>query len=275
MLRCTSCGCYRIDPAPIQRDAESAAFYTDYYAGPNVVPSPGTGAPRRTSRFWQVVEQVPRLAAPGRVALDVGCGEGHLCAQLAAAGWERVIGIDVSSSRIARARQRYPGIAFYDRPIGDIGIPHGSVDLIVMDNVLEHLPDPPGMLRELYPYLTPGGTLVLITPNMESGSFRLLGRYWTPELAPHAHVYLFTPSAITRLVLHAGYALDARGTFHFPLRGWRQWIESLRAADPRQFLWRAAQEAGEVFGRLIGSGSMLYVVVQRPARAIERPHGGD
>lgn len=261
LVRCTSCGCFRIDPPPIAADDESASFYTSYYSSPN---ESGNGADvaGRRSRFWRVAARVPRLTSVGERALDVGCGEGVLCAELREAGWSEVAGIDVSSSRIARARERHAGIAFYDRPIGETGIERASLDLVTMDNVIEHLPDPVGMLSTLREYVAPGGTLVLITPNMESGNYRLLGRRWTPELAPHAHVFLFTPSSIARLVRWCGYAVEAAGTFHLPPRGWREWLEPVRAGDARLLAWRAVQESGDLFSRVIRSGPMLYVVAR-------------
>jgi len=271
LLRCTACGCYGIDPPPIQRDTESAEFYTEYYAAPdgsNGVGRPA-GDPLHRSRYWRVVERVPRLATAAHAALDVGCGEGKLCAELAAANWKHVIGIDVSGSRIARARQRYPSLTFHDQPIQETGIPRASLDLVVMDNVLEHLPDPIALLQEMYEFLAPGGSIVLITPNMESGNFRLLGRRWTPELAPHAHVFLYTRASIARLVSRCGFAIDASGTFHVRLRGWREWIAPIRSGAPKELLWRALQEAGDVFGRLIGAGPMLYVVATRPGRSAD------
>src|SRR5690242_11177967 len=48
---------------------------------------------------------------PGERILDLGCGTGHLTAQIAAAGAE-VEGIDASAGMIARARELYPQIRF-------------------------------------------------------------------------------------------------------------------------------------------------------------------
>lgn len=267
LVRCTACGCYRIDPPPISMDEESAAFYTDYYLRPEssgfqaVVSAQPAGL---QSRFWQVAEKVPEVAHPAGVVLDIGCGEGHLCAELREAGWQRVTGIDISNTRVARAREMYPDIDFYDRPIQQTGIEPGSFDLIVMDNVIEHLPDPKGMVSGLRTYLAPGGRLVVITPNMESGHFRLLGRRWTPELAPHTHIFLFTPASLSQLFTESGFEVEAVGHFHIPLYQWRILIKRLVAGDAKGSIWTMIQEAGGIYGRIIRAGSMTYVV-GRPA----------
>src|SRR5256885_2469346 len=187
LVRCQSCGSYRIDPPPIANEAEAAAFYTDYYARPEGrdAPRPAVSPLARGSRFWRVAEQVAELNRIGQVALDVGCGEGRLCGELRRAGWPVVVGVDVSRTRISRARQSHPDVVFSDRPVAELGLAPRSVDLIVMDNVVEHLTEPASLIAQLRRYLAPHGLLVVITPNMRSGNFRSLGRRWTPELAPH------------------------------------------------------------------------------------------
>jgi hypothetical protein len=44
-VRCTACGCFRIDPPRISGDEESAHFYTDYYSKEEWA-NAGEGAPR-------------------------------------------------------------------------------------------------------------------------------------------------------------------------------------------------------------------------------------
>lgn len=261
LLRCTACGCYRIDPVPVAVASESEAFYTEYYSRLKLDAKPlDSAAGFRSSHFWRVVEKVGMLEPPRRAVADMGCGDGHLCAELRAAGWPIVIGFEVSRTRILRARKFYPGIEFYDRPIAKSGIAPGSLDLIVMDSVIEHLPDPDGMLRELRSFLAPSGRLVVLSPNMESGHFRFLGRRWTGMLAPHAHIFLFTGAALSRLLSNTGYSLDAIGSFHAPPYMPLDYIRRLASGDIKGAVWRLHQELGGFYGRLLGAGPMLYAV---------------
>ena len=248
---------YRIDPPPLVREEEAASFYTNYYKQPKTEYEP------TRSRFWQVVEAVPKLAKPGGCVLDLGCGEGSLCAELKAAGWNRVFGIDVSGARIARARRLHPGIAFEDGPLGRGSLAGAPLELAIMDNIIEHLPDPARVLSEVHGRLLPGGRIVVITPNMACGNFRLLGRRWTPELAPHAHIFLFMRSSLSLLLERTGFAIEAAGDFHTPGCGWRRWLGGLVSGDVKTAIWRSVQGTGALYGRVIHAGPMLYVVGSR------------
>ena len=259
LVRCAICGCYRIDPPPIHKDEEASAFYTRYYERPKSS-ARSRPAQDRSSRFWRVVRKEASLEPVGRRVVDIGCGEGHLCGELRRAGWPVVVGVDVSSARLERARDLYPDVAFHDLPLDQTDQAEASFDLIVMDNVIEHLPDPVGMLRTLRRYLARDGRIVMITPNMTSGHFELLGRRWTPELAPHAHIYLFTPPSMRRLLAETGFSVEAIGSFHLPLYSPREWVARLLSVDAKGAVWRAGQELGSLYGRLIGRGPMLYAV---------------
>jgi SAM-dependent methyltransferase len=228
-------------------------FYDAYYRT-------GEHVGAEQSRLWRVAEQEPSLLRVGRTAVDIGCGDGHLCADLANRGWQTVVGIDVSRSRVVRARQRYPHLRLLDTPIATAQLAPASVDLLVLDNVIEHLPDPLSTVRELGSYIAPGGQFVIITPSMDSGHFRLLGRRWTPELAPHAHIYLFTPASLERLLFEAGLRSVSTGSFHQGGMRVTALAGRLARGDVKGTAWRIMQDAGGIYGRLIGAGPMLYSV---------------
>src|SRR5947199_4546500 len=62
---------------------------------------------------WEHGASLVELMAPqpGERILDLGCGTGHLTAQIAAAGAEAV-GIDAAEGMIERAREQYPQLRF-------------------------------------------------------------------------------------------------------------------------------------------------------------------
>lgn len=264
LLRCTGCGSYRIDPPPITSAGESEEFYTGYYRdGGAFAPVPNGHGCTRPSWFSSVAGKVPALAKAGRSVLDVGCGDGHLCEQLHRQGWEEVRGLDISKSRIERARMRYPHLRFYDCALPETDIQPGSLDLIIMEAVVEHLPEPVRILEQIRTYMATGGRVVLTTPNMESGHFRLIGRRWTGMLAPHAHIFLFTAASIKTLLRAAGLTPECAGSFHTPLYSPAEYLRRLLRGDVKGTAWRAHQEMGALYGRLVHSGPMLFAVASK------------
>jgi ubiquinone biosynthesis O-methyltransferase len=104
--------------------------------------------------------------ARGKRVLDAGCGAGYGSAELARAA-ERVVGIDRAADAIEYARAHYSthNISFEEASCE--ALPHGdaSFQLVVAFEVIEHLEDWRGFLREAHRVLAPNGQLVVSTPN--------------------------------------------------------------------------------------------------------------
>jgi SAM-dependent methyltransferase len=112
-----------------------------------------------------LAEVLSAIAAPA-VILDVGCGDG-LATSVAAARnrGHRFAGLDWSASSLAKASDR--GIAVLRAGIdASLPIRSGSVDVVVMSEVIEHLVDTDSAVEEALRVLRPGGTLLLSTPNL-------------------------------------------------------------------------------------------------------------
>jgi SAM-dependent methyltransferase len=106
--------------------------------------------------------------------LDIGCGDGAVSLELARITGASVIGIEISDGAVAVCRQR--GVEAHHLTLGSEPIPfeHGSVDLVYMAEVLEHLPRPDRGIEEIHRVLRPGGHLILTTPNLACLPNRLL-----------------------------------------------------------------------------------------------------
>lgn len=167
-------GHYSVEPRPSEEDLRR--YYAErYYQDPKV----GTYAPdypplelahkRRRARLWlrAMAECGVRPARADDRFLEVGCGEGFLLAAAADEGYA-VTGIDFSSAGLERWHpallpRLHVGNAFelLDRAI-DTGITHRACAL---QNVLEHVIDPAGLMRRLRQIVSPGGVLLIQVPN--------------------------------------------------------------------------------------------------------------
>ena len=113
-----------------------------------------------------------RHVAPATSALDVGCGEGLLTRQLAAAGAARVLGVDVEPAMVAEARSRAPeGASGLDYREGDfLAMPvEGRFDIVTCVATLHHVDLATG-LRRLRELTAPGGRLVVVGLARTSGA---------------------------------------------------------------------------------------------------------
>ncbi len=120
--------------------------------------------------------------------LDAGCGEGYGLPRLRAAGADRVIGVDLDGPTVAHARQRYttddPGIEVLEAELTDLPLADDEVAACVSFQVIEHLHDIPGYLRELGRVTRRDGPVVISTPNrltFTPGSDRPVNPFHTRE----------------------------------------------------------------------------------------------
>lgn len=104
--------------------------------------------------------------------LDLGCGYGEF---LRAVRCARRIGVDLNPD----ARRFLPAdVDLHNGPVDDLSfLPDGTIDVVFSSNMLEHLDDKRAVertLREVWRVLRPGGSVMLLGPNMRY----LPGEYW-------------------------------------------------------------------------------------------------
>lgn len=99
------------------------------------------------------------LPPPGRLTLDVGCGEGRLPRDLAARG-HRVVGLDLSVSMVRNAVRAAGGpLGYLVADAASVPIRSGCVDLAVAFMSLHDMDEISAACRELARVLAPGGRL--------------------------------------------------------------------------------------------------------------------
>lgn len=135
-------------------------------------------------------------------ALEIGCGSGGLLQDVVGMGWQAV-GIDFDAAAVASARDR--GL---DVRVGDLAsqsFADQSFDAVLMNHVIEHLPDPVATLQEIKRILRPGGRLLCATPNGHSWGSRHFGHNWR-GLEPPRHIQIFTRDALRSAAQQAGFS---------------------------------------------------------------------
>jgi ubiquinone/menaquinone biosynthesis C-methylase UbiE len=122
-----------------------------------------------TRHFWFAARNAVILATlrrtlgalPGRRLLDVGCGTGFVLAALEAAGLD-VTGIDMHASSLGLARARVRGSLVLSTAT-DLPF-FADFDVVTLFDVIAHVEDDAGVLREAQRVLAPGGAVVVTVP---------------------------------------------------------------------------------------------------------------
>jgi SAM-dependent methyltransferase len=141
---------------------------------------------------------------PGRLAvLEVGCGTGSNIALLQEFG--TVDAIEPDDHARAFSEQR-TGIAIKGGYLPNVPLEDGRYDLIVLLDVLEHIPDDHGALVALKTKLAPGGRLLLTVPAMPT--------LWSGHDVAHHHQRRYTAKTLEAVVQGAGFRTIHRGAFN-------------------------------------------------------------
>jgi 2-polyprenyl-3-methyl-5-hydroxy-6-metoxy-1,4-benzoquinol methylase len=155
--------------------------------------------------------QTHRPASGWRTVLDVGCGDGLFFDELARLpGVQLVEGVEPASDLVSpdgphRARIH---VAPFDATFD----PGRRYSLIVMLDVLEHLPDPAAALRHALGLLEPDGVFLATVP-----AFTAL---WTRHDDLNHHYTRYDKASFARLAAKAGLRIDeARYFFHWTAAG--------------------------------------------------------
>jgi SAM-dependent methyltransferase len=134
-----------------------------------------------------------------RILLDVGCGVGQLVHGATRRGWD-ALGIDLAPDAIEVAHERGARCRVLDFFASELDDRRFGV--IVMSELIEHVPDPLAFLRRARDLLRRDGFLYLTTPNFDCLTRRVRGGAW-PPVHPE-HLSYFTPETLRDYLTLAG-----------------------------------------------------------------------
>jgi len=151
--------------------------------------------------FAEVVRMIQEFEHPPGRLLDVGCSVGLLLETAREAGWS-VVGTDVSPWAVEYTRSR--GFEAHLGVVQDLRLAPASFDVVVLNHVIEHVPDPAGVLQACRRVLKPDGVLFLGLPNFGSVMAQIEREQW-PALQPDEHIWQFSRRTLTRLLRQNGF----------------------------------------------------------------------
>jgi 2-polyprenyl-3-methyl-5-hydroxy-6-metoxy-1,4-benzoquinol methylase len=147
--------------------------------------------------------------------LDVGCGGGDFGVGLRQkCPSAEIFGIEINQEVADRAPALYSKVH-----VGDVNavlrqLPDAGFDLIVFNDLLEHLVDPYSCLASCQRILQPGGRILASIPNMRFWPalsdlvFQAEWRYRDAGVMDETHLRFFTEKSIRRMFDEAGFAIE-------------------------------------------------------------------
>ena len=202
ILQCRECGLGRTETASF----DPSSYYTgDYFAGGHADGyADYLGAePVLRREFARTVEFIRRYCPRGRL-LDVGCAYGFFLQE--AKPFFEVAGIELAEDAAAHGRKSglrvVTGVAD-ESTLGQLG----GMDVIVLLDVIEHLPSPRETLALCARHLAPGGIIVVTTGDFGSLSARFAGARWR-LMTPPQHLWFFSGESMRRMAGSLGLEVE-------------------------------------------------------------------
>jgi len=199
--------CRTIFCSPRPTDESLTVYYNDYEAPKmwtNLLLK--TDVTRKTLQYKPRVEQIiSTINKNGKlqngIALDLGAGSGAFSFCLKTTGFfQDVIALDLSEDCVKACRKQ--GLSASVGKIEDVDA--NSVDLICINDLIEHVFDPSSFLINCFRTLRKGGYISIATPNGEGFDFKIL-KDKTKNITPPEHLTYFNPYSLSFILSKVGF----------------------------------------------------------------------
>ncbi|HTL69043.1 MAG TPA: class I SAM-dependent methyltransferase [Lacunisphaera sp.] len=216
---CRVCGTLvtraEVRPADLAVTADQDELYSkDYWLRrqparhglPSLEERTRTDLPERCVHWLKLL--LARRLPPARV-LEVGCAHGGYVAMMRWAGYDAA-GIEMSPFIVNYARETF-GVPVTAGPVETQDFAAGSFDVIILNDVIEHLPDPAATLGHCARLLKPDGFFIIQTPEYkEHLSYADVIATGDPfkihmQGKNDEHLYLFSRRSTQRLFAQLGF----------------------------------------------------------------------
>lgn len=154
-----------------------------------------------------VLRRIRKYKKAGRL-LEIGIGNGNFLRTAQSAGYDSM-GVEASGGLVG-AFSRRSSLPVFHGYLEEFAreSPHERFDVIVMNHVLEHIPDPVTALKQLRSLLREEGIIHLAVPNVDAWEAKLQG--WS-AFEPY-HLYYFNPETLANIATGAGFTVTRLAT---------------------------------------------------------------
>lgn len=142
--------------------------------------------------------------------LDIGCSGGWFLDAME--GWERH-GNEIIAADAEFARRRH-GANIVTGRFEDYPLRENYFDVITLQDVFDHFPDPIAVLEKCHRMLRPGGGIVIKVHNISCMYAKLTGKRWY-AIVPPSHLFYYDKATLERILVKTGFEMtDSRFIAH-------------------------------------------------------------
>jgi SAM-dependent methyltransferase len=209
IVQCGACGMKYLNPRP--GDEALLLHYPDDYL-PVRIPEQMPALTRRLlSAFldlrWlasilEIERVIGRIPANAQV-VDVGSGVTGMLARLQRFRSCPGLAVDINPAVVAHVRTRL-GMPAFHGTLRQAHLGAETVDLVTMNEYLEHEPEPVSVLQEARRISRPGAHLVVEVPCIDGLVPRVFRSCWSQLDVPR-HLAFYTPETLGKMLAQCGY----------------------------------------------------------------------
>lgn len=227
-LKCLKCGIVITNPAPI------AVGYNNEMANELEIHEDGYSVSIE-ELFYRIRRLKPYLNESTKI-LEIGCYTGKLVEMAAQLGVKESIGIEILSKAAAYGNSL--GRDIRNMYLHECNFPSNYFDVIQAHHVLEHIPNLPETLDEIWRVLKPNGIFYVTVPRYNSVFVRSANwAGWYPQ----EHFWHFTQKTLIELLGQHGFKIskfscpvhyDTRKDYLYPVKKLLKWgVKKLNMGD--------------------------------------------
>ena len=203
ILKCDRCGLGCLDPLELEQVDVASIYDAGYFSGTRNDGYADYAGSEQVLRaeFRRTLKEVLRTKQNGKL-LELGCAYGFFLME--ASQHFECTGLELSSAAVSSCQSRGLDVSEGAADPQQI-LSQGERDVVVLLDVIEHLPNPAETMESVFQILPKGGVVHLTTGDFGSWMSRLTGRNWR-LMTPPQHLYYFTQPALTALLRRIGFS---------------------------------------------------------------------